>query len=100
MLGWARRLNLRAAHAPHRCRVTCSPKGPKLGFKYLPTYKTLHCVHGIPPSIRSQIHTIFPRLSTATDIFTHNMHTWGENHNASMSPTVHMGMLSVQWVTK
>ena len=23
-------------------------KGPKLGFKYLPTSKTSHCVHGIP----------------------------------------------------
>ena len=21
------------------CRVRCSPKGPKLGFEYLPTYK-------------------------------------------------------------
>ena len=44
MLGWARRLNLRAAHTPRACRVRCSPKGPKLGFKYLPTFKTLHCV--------------------------------------------------------
>ena len=26
---------------------TCE-KGPKLGFEYLPTSKTLHCVHGIP----------------------------------------------------
>ena len=25
-------------------RVGCSPKGPKLGFEYLPAYKTLHCV--------------------------------------------------------
>ena len=44
MLGWATRLNLRAAHAPRACRVTCYPKGPKLGFEHLPTYKTLHCV--------------------------------------------------------
>ena len=43
MLGWARRLNLRAVHA-RACRVRCFPKGPKLGFEYLPTYKTLHCV--------------------------------------------------------
>ena len=28
--------------APRTCRVRCSPKGPKLGFEYLPTYKTLH----------------------------------------------------------
>ena len=59
MLGWATRPNLRAAQAPRACRVKCSPKGPKLGFEYLPTYKTLHCarsacalrvhcVHGIP----------------------------------------------------
>ena len=34
--------------APRTCRVKCSPKGPKLGFEYLATYKTLHCVHGIP----------------------------------------------------
>ena len=33
---------------PRTCRVRCSPKGSKLGFEYLPTYKTLHCVHGIP----------------------------------------------------
>ena len=26
---------------------TCE-KGPKLGFEYLPTSKTSHCVHGIP----------------------------------------------------
>ena len=26
---------------------TCQ-KGPKLGFEYWPTSKTLHCVHGIP----------------------------------------------------
>ena len=25
----------------------CSPKGPKLGFEYLPTYKTLHCVRTV-----------------------------------------------------
>ena len=25
-----------------------SEKRPKLGFKQLPTYKSLHCVHGIP----------------------------------------------------
>ena len=30
--------------APRACRVRCSPKGPKLGFEYLLTYKTLHCV--------------------------------------------------------
>ena len=48
MLGWARRPNLRAVHAPHACRVRCSPKGPKLGLEYLPAYKTLHYVHGIP----------------------------------------------------
>ena len=24
-------------------------KGKKLGFKSLPTYKSLHCVHGNPP---------------------------------------------------
>ena len=48
MLGWATRVNLRAAHTPRVCRIRCSPKGPKLGFEYLPTYKTLHCVHSIP----------------------------------------------------
>ena len=31
-------------HALRACRVKCSPKGPKLGFEYLPTYKTLHRV--------------------------------------------------------
>ena len=30
--------------APRACRVRCSPKGPKLGFEYLQTYKTLHCM--------------------------------------------------------
>ena len=44
VLGWARRLNLLAAHALRACRVRCSPKGSKLGFEHLPTYKTLHCV--------------------------------------------------------
>ena len=39
MLGWA---------GGRVRRVRCSPKGPKLGFEYLPAYKTLHCVHGIP----------------------------------------------------
>ena len=34
--------------APRTHRVKCSPKGPKLGFEYLPIYKTLHCMHGIP----------------------------------------------------
>ena len=29
---------------------TCE-KGPKLGFEYLPTSKTSHCVHGIPCSL-------------------------------------------------
>ena len=59
VLGWATRLNLRAGHTPRACRLKCSPKGPKLGFKYLPTYKTLHfvrtvcalhahCVYSIP----------------------------------------------------
>ena len=48
VLVWAKRPNLCAAHAPRACRVRYSPKGPKLGFEYLPTYKTLHCVHGIP----------------------------------------------------
>ena len=49
MLGWARRLNLRAAQGPpHVSRhVRCSPKGPKLGFEYLPTYKTLYCVRTV-----------------------------------------------------
>ena len=45
--------------APRTCRVTCSPKGPKLGFEYLPTYKTLHCMHGIPQiKIRYHINTV------------------------------------------
>ena len=42
-------------HRSHPCSrqytldhmVGCE-KGPKLGFKYLPTSKTSHCVHGIP----------------------------------------------------
>ena len=44
MLGWARRLNLRTEQVPRACRVRCSPKAPKLGFEYFPTYKTLHYV--------------------------------------------------------
>ena len=36
------RLNLGTARAPRACRVRCSPNRPKLGFEYLPTYKTLH----------------------------------------------------------
>ena len=32
---------------PRACRVTCSPKGPKLGFEYLLTYKTLHSVRTV-----------------------------------------------------
>ena len=51
MLEWATKLNLGAAHTPRACRVRCSPKGPKLGFQYLLTYKTVHCVHGIPLEI-------------------------------------------------
>ena len=53
------RMALGTAHAPRACRIRCSPKGQKLGFEYLLTYKTLHCVrtacalrahcvHGIP----------------------------------------------------
>ena len=34
----------RAASGAPPSRVRCSPKGPKLGFEYLPTYKTLHYV--------------------------------------------------------
>ena len=40
---------LGTVHAPRACCLRCSPKGPKLEFQYLPAYKTLHCVHGIPP---------------------------------------------------
>ena len=39
-----RRMALGTAHALRACRVRCSPKGPKLGFEYLPTYKNLHYV--------------------------------------------------------
>ena len=45
--------------------ITCE-KGPKLGFEYLPTSKTSHCVHGIPLMHRSfdWIKNEFPKMNT------------------------------------